>query len=348
MLLTESNKDGRLIMKRPRSLSFSLSVVAWLLIFAVSGCVSQGNPAAQPEATSPGTPLPQLSVTPENLQFYDFQFTPLNPNDSRLEKVISQDQAVSAALQFEARGQKATFVTTQVGFSDGATLLDLANERLVWLVTFHGVDSPSSGPPESTHQVSHELTVVVDAHTGERIVSFTMGARPPEPDRTPTSTQIAALTSPDPATLTPSVIPQAWTAVRAALPSDIPVYMPTDMPARFGPPQLEEVVAVDQEYGPHYTIIYYLPTTKETVAFILNIGKGAWGNAPPPESTEPITVDGASGALEYSSPQGNGALPEYVAWWKQDGQLYQIKALSPQITKEEIQQIIASLVPLKP
>jgi hypothetical protein len=330
-------------MKRPRSLSYSLSVVAWLFLIAVSGCVSQGNLAAQP-----GTPLPHLAVTPENLQFYDFQFTPLSPNDSRLEKAISQDQAVSAALQFEARGKIATFVTTQVGFSDGATSLDLANERLVWLVTFHGVDSLSSGPPESTHQVSHELTVVVDAHTGEAIISFTMGAKPPEADTTPTSTQSQALTSPDAASLTPSVIPQAWAAVRAALPSDIPVYMPTDIPPRFGAPELEEVVAIDPEYGPHYTITYYLPTTKETVVFILNIGKGTWGNAPPPESTEPITVDGANGALDYSSPQGNGALPEYVAWWKQGGQHYQIKALSPQMTKEEIQQIITSLVPLKP
>lgn len=335
-------------MKRPRSLSFSLSVVAWLLIMAVSGCVSQGNPAAQPEATSPGTPLPTLAVTQQNLQFYDFQFTPLSPNDSRLEKAISQGQAVSAALQFDAMGKMATFVTTQVGFSDGELLSDLPHDRLVWLVTFHGMDLQSSGPPGSTHRVSHELTVAIDAFTGERIVSMTMGVMTPEPDINPTSTQVAALTSPDPATLTLGVIPEAWAAVRAALPSDIPVYIPTQMPSRFGPPQLEEVVAVDQEYGPHYTITYYLPTTQETVVFILNIGKGAWGNAPPPSSSEPIIVDGANGMLDFSSPMGNGALPEYVAWWNKDGQLYQIKALSPQITKEEIQQIIASLVTLKP
>jgi hypothetical protein len=300
-----------------------LKVVTRLVLFiAVSGCVSQGNPAGQPEATLPGTPLPTLAVTQENLQFYDFQFTPLSPNDSRLEKSISQDQAVSAALQFEARGNQATFVTTQVGFSDGATLPDLANERLVWLVTFHGVDSLSSGPPESTHQVSHELTVVVDAHTGERIVSFTMGVRPPEPDRTPTSTQIAALTSPDPATVTPGVIPEAWAAVRAALPSDIPVYMPTWMPVRFGAPQLEEVVAVDQEYGLHYTIVYkaQVEENNEVIAFILNIGKGAWGNAPRPDTREPITVDGASGELDTTvSP------PDFVVSWQKQNQNYQIK-----------------------
>jgi len=129
-----------------------------------------------------------VAATPENLQFIDFHFTHLDPNDSRLKNAISQDQAVLAALKFAPEGKKATSVTTQVGFSDGVMVMDLSKDRLVWLVTFHGVDNILSGPPGSTHRVSHELTVAVYAYLGNAIVSMTLGIVTPQP-MVPTSTQ---------------------------------------------------------------------------------------------------------------------------------------------------------------
>jgi TolB protein len=85
---------------------------------------------------------------------------------------------------------------------------------------------------------------------------------------------------------------------------------------------------------------------EESVVFILNIGKGAWGNTPPPDSTEPIAIDGMSGKLYYSNSQSTSGNPEYVATWQDQGQHYEIKAPSARITREEMMQILDSLVPL--
>ena len=73
------------------------------------------------------------------------------------------------------------------------------------------------------------------------------------------------------------------------------VYMPISMPARFGPPEKNEVQN-DEQGGPRYTIVYTVQDEEghELIAFILGISKGAWGNAPRPDTTEPVTVDGAA------------------------------------------------------
>ena len=136
--------------------------------------MSQGNRSGIQTETAPDMSSTHVAATPENLQFIDFLFTPLALTDTRLKNAISQDQAVLAALKFAPEGKTATKVTTQVGFSDGVVVTDLLKDRLVWLVTFHGVDNVSSGPPGSTHRVSHELTVAVDAYQGNAIVSMTL------------------------------------------------------------------------------------------------------------------------------------------------------------------------------
>jgi hypothetical protein len=107
------------------------------------------------------------------LRLVDFPFTPIEANDPRLGKAISRQQALAAALAHDPGGKLASAVTVQAGFSDGVAVHDLPPDRLVWLVTFHGVDSLSSGPPESVHRVSHELSVAVDAYQGSAIVSMT-------------------------------------------------------------------------------------------------------------------------------------------------------------------------------
>lgn len=156
------------------------------------------------------------------------------------------------------------------------------------------------------------------------------------------------LASPNQASVTPTTIPEAWAVARAALPTDIPIYMPITMPTRFGSPKLDEVQN-DNQWGPRYTIVYTTQNKdeQELIAFILGIGKGALGNAPRPDSTESITVDGMNGELYFSSSESTSGSPEFVAMWQVQGRSYQIKAISLQITKEEIKQIIESLVPIK-
>ena len=167
-------------MKSQNFRTFLVILMGFVILIAVGGCASQGNQPDSQTKTTPDFSSKHVAATPENLQFIDFNFTPLVSNDSRLINAISQDQAVLAALKFAPEGEKATSVTTQVGFSDGIMVMDLSKDRLVWLVTFHGVDSTSSGPPGSTHRVSHELTVAVDAYQGNAIVSMTLGIVTPQ------------------------------------------------------------------------------------------------------------------------------------------------------------------------
>ncbi len=174
-------------MKNQNFHTFLVILMSCVILIAVGGCASQGNqPGSEMKTTSDKSSTP-VAATPENLQFIDFHFTPLDPNDSRLKNAISQDQAVLAALKFAPEGKTATSVTTQVGFSDGVMIMDLSKDRLVWLVTFHGVNSISSGPPGSIHRVSHELTVAVDDYQGNAIVSMTLGIVTPQ-SMVPTST----------------------------------------------------------------------------------------------------------------------------------------------------------------
>ncbi|MDD5368823.1 MAG: hypothetical protein PHQ40_07055 [Anaerolineaceae bacterium] len=48
-----------------------------------------------------------------------------------------------------------------------------------------------------------------------------------------------------------------------------------------------------------YTIAYTAQDQdeREYIVFIHNIGKGAWGNAPRPDTPESITMDGTNGQL---------------------------------------------------
>ncbi len=176
-------------MKSQNFVTFLVILMGCMITITVGGCASQGNQSGSQTETTPGLASTHVVATTENLQFIDFHFTHLDLNDSRLKNTISQDQAVLVALKFAPEGKKATSVTTQVGFSDGVMVMDLSKDRLVWLVTFHGVDSVSSGPPGSTHRVSHELTVAVDAYQGNAIVSMTLGIVTPQ-SMVPTSTPL--------------------------------------------------------------------------------------------------------------------------------------------------------------
>jgi hypothetical protein len=89
-----------------------------------------------------------------------------------------------------------------------------------------------------------------------------------------------------------------------------------------------------------YTVVYM--AADESLAFVLNRGKGAWGSFPPAERAEPITVLGVRG--ELAMPAETHDLGGF--WNDGHGRNYQIKAVSRQMTKEELVRIAASLVPV--
>ena len=131
---------------------------------------------------------------------------------------------------------------------------------------------------------------------------------------------------------------QAWQAARKALPADVAVYAPTFLPARFVAPSMEEA-RVDTTYGAVYTVFYR--GTNENLVFIRNMGKGAWGNSPPPESQTPVTVNGVKATLWVSKET------HYLGvWWGQPGASYEIKAYSERMTPDESLQIANSLTPV--
>jgi hypothetical protein len=163
-------------MKSPRL----FTPILFLVFVIAGGCIGQSyQPSSQAQVTGhpPGI---YAAITPENLQFLDFQFTSIDPTDSRLIKAITRDQAVRSALEFEPLGKNATSISTQVGYFDNISTVDLQNHRPVWLVTYHGVDTVSSGPPEAEHLVANTLTVAIDAFQGVGIVSMTLAVITPE------------------------------------------------------------------------------------------------------------------------------------------------------------------------
>ena len=89
----------------------------------------------------------------------------------------------------------------------------------------------------------------------------------------------------------------AWQETRRALPADVTVYAPVFIPNRFNAPSMEEA-RVDSKAGPVYTIIY--SSTGETIAFVHNLGKGAWANTLPPQSQTTTMVNNVKGNLWVS------------------------------------------------
>ncbi len=128
--------------------------------------------------------------------------------------------------------------------------------------------------------------------------------------------------------------PDVWHTVRAAIPETIPIYKPTSMPEHFEPPVLLEI-HVDAQNDPHYTVLYSSPN--ESLVFILNTGKGAYGNFPPPDDRASITVLGTHGErMTATETQTVGV------FWQNAGQHYQIKAYN--MMPDELQAIVESLV----
>lgn len=78
------------------------------ILLLAGGCVAQGgeNSPIPPSLAYPTSP--QISVTAEDHPFTDFPFTPIDQADPHLKTAVSQDEAVSAAMQSEPLSKLAT------------------------------------------------------------------------------------------------------------------------------------------------------------------------------------------------------------------------------------------------
>jgi hypothetical protein len=124
-----------------------------------------------------------LAATPQNLEYLGLSFTQVNVTDSQAQGAIGKDQAITAALNDEPGLKAATSVLAMLGLLTNPNLQQavnqgvaidphLANMGLVWLLTFNGIETSSSGPAGAPHSTSNELNVVIDAKTGKFIEAF--------------------------------------------------------------------------------------------------------------------------------------------------------------------------------
>ena len=96
---------------------------------------------------------------------------------------VSKEEAIAEAQESGAPVQEATALLTALGYLSNPSLetAAAAGEKvdptllahpLVWIISYEGVNIPSSGPPNSPHSVAHEYNVVIDATTGAYMMAF--------------------------------------------------------------------------------------------------------------------------------------------------------------------------------
>ena len=135
------------------------------------------------QGASVQVPQKYLAATPQNLEYLGLSFTQVNIADSQAQGAIDKDQAIAAALNGEPDLKAATSVSAMLGLLTNPNLQQavnqgvaidphLANMGLVWLLTFNGIETSSSGPAGAPHSTSNELNVVIDAKTGKFVEAF--------------------------------------------------------------------------------------------------------------------------------------------------------------------------------
>ena len=129
--------------------------------------------------------LPDGNVLKQDLAKENWTFEPVDPA-TITQTIISRDQAIDAAnkqfpnLQYTKSligitanlgrlGNLLLRSSAQAGEKVDPTFL---NPRLVWIVTYVGVYSQSVGSPNGPHATSNEFDVVLDATTGEQLMTF--------------------------------------------------------------------------------------------------------------------------------------------------------------------------------
>lgn len=215
--------------------------------------------------------------------------------------------------------------------------------RLALLLTGFAIVMPGCGIYPTAREVDTSSLPALTMPTGPIPTPFATYTPAPAPTAAPVATKPAA-PSTSAREKTAPLGKDAWREARMVLPPSVPVYRPSFVADRFGPANLEEARTGD-EYGPRYTIVYH--AEDELLAFILGIGKGALGNAPWPDSTEPITVFGVEGRLSKAESTPTSNRLSQIVSWQTERLSYQIKIFSNRMTRDELLRIVASLEPVR-
>ncbi len=134
--------------------------------------------------------LPDGNVLAQGLAKENWKFEPLDPTQlpasGITQTVLSRDQAIDLAnKQYpDLQNTKGLIgITANLGQLSNPLLQSHAqagekvdptflNPRLVWIVTYGGVNSQSAGGPNGPQATSNEFDVVLDAITGDQLMSF--------------------------------------------------------------------------------------------------------------------------------------------------------------------------------
>ena len=196
-----------------------------ILLFAYIGFLISSTLVAQAPSASAQQQSLSLIATPENLKYLGLTFTPVNPADKQAQGSIAKEKAMAVALQISpglknATGNDATlgFISNmglqQVSRAGGNVDSRLAGPTLVWAMVFYGIESVSMGPPGAEHHYANDLVVVVDARTGNYLVSFPISdlvktPLPASPSKTITPLGSQPNVKPPQAVGTPTIAPTA-------------------------------------------------------------------------------------------------------------------------------------------
>lgn len=170
-------------MKQIQIFATFIALFSLILLFAYIGFLISGALVANAPGASAQQQTSSLIATPENLKYLGLTFTPVDPADKQAQGSVAKERAIAIALQEmpglkTATGNDATLGLIsnpnlqQISRAGEAVDSRLAGPTLVWAVTFHGIDSVSSGPPGVPRHYAHDLVVVVDAKTSKYIVAF--------------------------------------------------------------------------------------------------------------------------------------------------------------------------------
>jgi hypothetical protein len=157
---------------------FGLFLLSAYIAFLISSAfVSTGPSALAQQQTS------SLVATPENLKYLGVAFTLVDPADKQAQGSIAKDRAMAVVLQTSPGLKNTTSNDATLGLISYPNLQQasraganvdtrLAGPTLVWAMVFHGIESVSMGPPGAEHHYAYDFVVVVDARTGDYLVSF--------------------------------------------------------------------------------------------------------------------------------------------------------------------------------
>lgn len=119
--------------------------------------------------------------------------------------------------------------------------------------------------------------------------------------------------------------PQAWAAVRAAVPKDITIWRPQWLPDRFN----RTIAGIDYALGPDWR---YAMTYGASAGDFVTFALGAV-NTGQPRTVEMVSVHGVSGTLALSD-----QAPHTQLFWHEGSRLYTV--FSNSLTRDEVLRIV--------